>query len=66
MTVLNKLKRGSLCEVTTRDHGVISGLFLGIEVAHGECNALIQSGRGTHSIPVECIRTVGEPSRKVA
>jgi hypothetical protein len=50
--VLNPLEYGALCVVTTRDQRVVTGRFLGVEVAHGDRSILVESHSHTHSIPV--------------
>jgi hypothetical protein len=61
--VLNPLEYGSLCVVTTRDQQVLTGRFLGVEVAHGDRFILVESHSQTHSIPVESVLAASGPRR---
>jgi hypothetical protein len=62
MIILNALEQGSLCVVTTRDLRVVTGAFLGIEVAHGDRSILVASHTTTHSIPVESVLSTAGPT----
>jgi hypothetical protein len=64
--VLNPLEYGALCVVTTRDQRVVTGRFLGVEVAHGDRFILVESPSQTHSIPVESVLTTSGPRRRAA
>ncbi len=64
--VLNPLEYRELCVVTTRDQQVLTGRFLGIEVAHGDRSVLVESHSHTHSIPVESVLTASGPRRRAA
>jgi hypothetical protein len=64
--VLNALRRGSRCVVTTRDRRIISGWFRGIEVAHGDRGILIETADSTYSVPVDLLLTASNPDRQVA
>lgn len=66
VTVLNPLDYGALCVVTTRDRQVLTGRFLGVEVAHGDRSILVESHSQTHSIPVESVFTTSGPRRRAA
>ncbi len=61
--MLNPLDCGALCVVTTRDRQVLTGRFLGVEVAHGDRSILVESHSHTHSIPVEWVLTASGPRR---
>ena len=61
--MLNSLEYGVRCEVTTSDGQVVTGAFLGIEVAHGDMSILIESPASTHSVPLESVAsTSGLPA----
>ena len=64
--MLNLLDYGALCVVTTRDRQVLTGRFLGVEVAHGDRSILVESHSQTHSIPVESVFTTSGPRRRAA
>jgi hypothetical protein len=64
--VLNPLEYRELCVVTTRDQQVLTGRFLGVEVAHGDRFILVESHSRTHSIPVESVLTTSGPRRRAA
>ncbi len=64
--MLNPLDYGALCVVTTRDRQVLTGRFLGVEVAHGDRSVLVESHSQTHSIPVESVFTTSGPRRRAA
>jgi hypothetical protein len=64
--VLNPLEYGALCVVTTRDQQVVTGRFLGVEVAHGDRFILVETQSQTHSIPVESVLTTSGPRRRAA
>lgn len=64
--MLNPLDYGALCVVTTRDRQVLTGRFLGLEVAHGDRSILVESHSQTHSIPVESVFTTSGPRRRAA
>ena len=64
--VLNPLEYGVLCAVTTRDQRVVTGRFLGVEVAHGDRSILVESHSHTHSIPVEWVLTASGPRHRAA
>ncbi len=64
--MLNPLDYGALCVVTTRDRQVLTGRFLGVEVAHGDRSILVESHSQTHSIPVESVFTTSGPRRRAA
>jgi hypothetical protein len=51
MTGINTLEYGAPCTVTTHDQRVVTGEFLGIEVAHGDRALLVTGPAGTRSIP---------------
>ena len=61
--VLNPLEYRELCVVTTRDERILTGRFLGVEVAHGDRSILVESHSHTHSIPVEWVLTASGPRR---
>jgi len=61
MILLNRLEHGARCVVTTRDLRVVTGEYLGIEVAHGDRSILVASRDSTHSIPVEFLLSVSGP-----
>ena len=64
--VLNPLEYRALCVVTTRDQQVVTGRFLGVEVAHGDRSVLVESHSQTHSIPVESVLATSGPGRRAA
>ncbi len=64
--MLNPLEYGARCVVTTRDQRVVTGRFLGVEVAHGDRSILVESHSQTHSIPVESVLTTSGPRRRAA
>jgi hypothetical protein len=61
--VLNPLEYRELCVVTTRDQQVLTGRFLGVEVAHGDRFILVESHSQTHSIPMEWVLSASGPRR---
>jgi hypothetical protein len=63
VTLFNPLEYGALCVVTTDDQRVVTGRFLGVEVAHGDRSILVESHSHTHSIPVESVLTASGPRR---
>jgi uncharacterized protein YwbE len=63
---LNPLEYRELCVVTTRDQRVVTGRFLGVEVAHGDRFILVESPSHTHSIPVEWVHTASGPVGRAA
>ncbi len=66
MMVFNSLEYGALCMVTTRDQQVVTGRFLGVEVAHGDRFILVESPSQTRSIPVEWVHTTSGPRGRAA
>jgi hypothetical protein len=66
MTLLNSLVLGELCAVTTRGSRVVTGTFLGIEVAHGDRSILVRSPDRTSSIPIGSVLSTSGPSRRAA
>jgi len=61
--VLNPLEYREHCVVTTRDERILTGRFLGVEVAHGDRSILVESHSHTHSIRVEWVLTASGPRR---
>ncbi len=61
--VLNPLEYRELCVVTPRDERILTGRFLGVEVAHGDRSILVESHSHTHAIPVEWVCTASGPRR---
>jgi hypothetical protein len=66
MTLLNSLVLGELCAVTTCDARVVTGTFLGIEVAHGDRSILVESPDRTYSIPFGSVHSTSGPRRRAA
>ncbi len=66
MTVLNPLQRGALCVVTTSDGRIVTGYFLGIEVAYGDRSILIEGDGRTHSVPVETVSSTARATPRAA
>ena len=64
--MFNPLEYGALCVVTTRDQRILTGRFLGVEVAHGDRSILIESPSHTHSIPVESVLATAGPAGRAA
>ncbi len=63
MTSLKPLEYGAICVVTTDDQQVLTGRFLGVEVAHGDRSILVESHAHTHSIRVEWVLAASGPQR---
>jgi hypothetical protein len=66
MTVLNSLILGEPYAVTTCDLRVITGTFLGIEVAYGDRSILVRSPDRTYPIPIESVLSTSGPRRRAA
>jgi hypothetical protein len=66
MTALNALVLGAPCTVTTHDRWVVTGTFLGIEVAHGDRSILLASRNAGYSIPVTSVASTSGPDRRAA
>ena len=61
--VLNALRFGDRCVVTTRDRRILTGRYRGIEVVHGDQSILIETDSYTHSVPVEAVLRASSPDR---
>jgi hypothetical protein len=57
-TCINHLRRGTTYCATTR-RGTATGVYLGIEVPHGDRSILLGHDAGTHSIAVDDLVAIG-------